>query len=233
MIVLDNNIEKLIILASGVADNSDFNKKIAQLRKTHGIPKNGFPTKNNFEDYQKWGSKEAKKKLQEEVKDIIKDHLDLHPDMLSLIFNHVLFPDTIMGQTSGHRISAKTVNGVLTCKFEFNHYLDPETLKNAISSIKQINERMPHFKPLDNVKRDIEILKLSQDKGDTLTSKTPDLEGDDKLSDEYIVSIVMPEEEDTMENLEKNKAYIRKRRSLAEARVKKLFPNTYKGCERK
>ena len=233
MSVLENNVEKLMLLTSGLVDDGDFNKKILQLRKTLGIPEDGFSVESSIDAYKVWKNKENQKKLENDVTEIVKMNPDLTPDMVSMVYNHALFPDTIMGQVDGYRLWMDNVDGVKTCKFEFKNHMDPRSLKRAIKSIREMNEQMPHFKPFDDIKRDIEILRLSQKKGDQLTSRAPDLENDDEISDEYIVSAIMPEEEDTVENLEKNKAYIRKRRSLAEKRIEELFQITYKGRETK
>lgn len=233
MSVLENNVEKLMLLASGLVDEDDFNEKILQLRKSLGIPEGGFSVGSSVDDYNVWKNKENQKKLENGVGEIVKKNPDLAPDMISMVYNHALFPGTIMGQVQGYRLWLETVDGVNTCKFEFTNHMDPTSLKQAIKGIKQMNKRMPHFKPLEDIKRDIEILKLSKKRGDQLASCVPDLEHDDEITDEYIVTAIMSEEQDTVENLVKNKAYIRKRRSLAEKRIEELFPNTYKACEAK
>lgn len=233
MTVLENNIEKLLILTSGIADKNKFNKKIYQIRKNHGIPKYGFPEINNYKGYKKWKTKNKQKKLQNDVTDIVKNHPDLHPDMISLIYNHVLFPNSIVGQKNGYKLSTTTIDGTKTCKLEFSNYMEPKELKNAIAGIKQMNQSMPHFRPLNDIRRDIAILKLSRKKGKVVKSNMPNLEDNYRFSDESIVSAVVSEEIDTIDNLKKNRENVRKRRSLAEKRIKELFPNTYKNCESK
>ncbi len=231
MSTLDNNIERLLILSSGIADNGDFNEKTLQLRINHDIPQNGFPITTDFEEYRLWKASGKHRELHQEVKKVVEKHPDLTPDMVGFIYNHMLFPGTIIGQTDGYRISTEVVNGREVCRFEFCNYIEPKMLEKAFKNIKQINDRMPHLRPLSNLKRDMEILKLSQQKGEQVESNLPEIEDDDIFTDEAIIAKIFPEEIDTPENLRKNRSLIRKRRSLAEKRIKELFPNICRPCE--
>lgn len=228
MTTISINLERLAILKSGIVDSGSFNKKVFQIRKNFNIPRLGFPSLNGYQNYQKWKDKEKQKKLIEVVNEIINKTPDLNSCMAGILYNHILFKEGMVAQRKSYNLSIETKNDQETCKFEFSGHLDPSILNRAFESIKTINNNMLHLKPLNNLERDLKILKLSKNKGSKIKSNMPEIENDSTYNDEILVSEVFPENLDTFENLVKNRMLIRKRRSISKQRIKKLFPNTYK-----
>ena len=168
-----------------------------------------------------------------EIQDIISEHPDLKINMKEAIRSHILFGDQVMIGGSHYQVFTRIENGKEVYGMQFYSRMSKKDFKNAVQMMELINKRLPTIEPAEDIERDLEILKLSKRKGEKIESSDPDLEKDSIFNDENIVTMVLPEELDTPENLTKNKARIRQRRRLADERLKKLFPNTYKGCEAK
>lgn len=266
MIKRNINQEKFALLASGVIDGGDFNKKIARIRVELKIPIGGL--KNNEEskawydryleetdsviDSKEWNNKIEKLdrkdpnfkemlrkiyreaplyKMWQEVDNIIRENPDLNKNFRDAIYSYILHDKKALIGISKFQVFKRTENGKEVYGMEFYERLSKKDFIDAVKTMELFNKRIPKISPSKDIDTDIKILELSKKKGTKISSSSSSYLGfseDSKFSDKDIILEIIPEEKDTIENIEKNKALIRQKRLRTNKKLQQLFPKTYK-----
>jgi len=243
MIKQNINQEKFTLLISGIVDGGTFNKRIAKIRAEVGIPANGFKTsaesKKWHSEYLEEMDREFKKKkintknrvfkYNEEIENIIKDNPDLGVNFRNAIRYYIMFGKKAMIGVGSYAVFSRNENGKKIYGMEFYNRLSKKEFADAVATMELFNKRLPKISSSKDLDLDIKILKLSKKKGTKVvsdSSKYLELDENSPFSDENIILEVISEEKDTIENRQKNMAFVRQRRSRLDKKIKNLFPNT-------